>query len=71
MQQQGVVSMSMDHITTRDHVDIPGLGSHLRPRRCPRAGQNWPHPLLDTALWRAGPAPHLGCIVRLALVEPW
>jgi hypothetical protein len=29
MKKQRSVSMSMAHITTKDHVDIPGLGHHL------------------------------------------
>lgn len=33
--------MSVVHITTRDHGDIPGLGSHLGPCSCLRAVQNW------------------------------
>lgn len=46
--------MSLAHITTRDHVDIPDLGSHLGPCRCSRVVQNFPFPLLADAVWRAG-----------------
>lgn len=37
--------MSVVHITTRDHGDIPGLGSHLG-QHLPGAVQKW--------LWRSG-----------------
>lgn len=30
-QQQGSVSMSMAHIITREHRDVPGQGSHQGP----------------------------------------
>ena len=29
LQQQKSVLMSMAHVTTKDHADIPGLGCHL------------------------------------------
>lgn len=50
MQQQGSVSMSLVHITTKDHENFLGLG----PCRCPRAVQSCPHPLPSAAVGRAG-----------------
>lgn len=47
--------MSIAHVTTRDHEDVPGLGSHQGPRGVPGAVQNWPWPSLAATLWRAGP----------------
>ena len=31
----------MTHITTRYHVDVPGLGNHLDSHRYSRDVQNW------------------------------
>lgn len=42
--------VSAPHNTTRDHGDVPGLGSHLRPHRYPRAVQSWFCPLLAVAI---------------------
>lgn len=46
MQQQESVSMSVTHTTSADHEDIPDLGCHLGPQRCPRAVQSRFHPSL-------------------------
>jgi hypothetical protein len=69
------------HITTKDHVDIPGLGCHGGPCWYPKAVTSWPHPSLGcgtlkswsylsltATLGRAYTAPHLGSPVDLALV---
>ena len=37
MQQQELVPMSVACITTGEHGDVPSLGSHLGPYRCPKA----------------------------------
>jgi hypothetical protein len=58
--QQGLVSVSVFHVTNRDHRGVPGLGSYLGPHRhSPKAVQNWPHPSLAEALWRTGPTSFL------------
>ena len=31
LQQQGYVSISMGYVTTKGHLDNPGLGYHLGP----------------------------------------
>lgn len=40
MEQEGLVLMSVAHIITRDHGDIPHLDSLLGPCRYPKAMQN-------------------------------
>ena len=47
--------MSIAHVTTREHGDVPGLGSHQGPLGVPGAVQNWPWPSLAAVLWKAGP----------------
>lgn len=54
MQQQRSVLMPMAHVITEEHGDDPGKGSNMGPCGYPGAVQNWPHPSLATALWRAG-----------------
>lgn len=44
MQWQGSVLVLVTHITMREHGDVPGQGSRLRPPECSGAVQNWPHP---------------------------
>lgn len=51
------MSISMTHITTRYHVDVPGLGNHLDSHRYSRDVQNW-SPSLFTALYRDDPPQH-------------
>jgi hypothetical protein len=46
MHQQESVSMSVAHTTSEDHEDIPDLGCHLGPQRCPRAVQSRSRPSL-------------------------
>jgi hypothetical protein len=61
MEQQGSASMSVVHITTKDHLDVPDLGSCLGPCRYPRAVQN-------SSCTSLVVAPLLGSTVELALV---
>jgi hypothetical protein len=68
--------MSMVHITTKGHEDIPGLGCHQGPQWCPRAVQSWPRPSLAAAFWNVGPVPALSSTGELTLVMakmswPW
>lgn len=58
MQQQGSVSTSMAQITTRNHGDVPDLGSYLEPYTYPRAMQNWPCLPLAVVHSIAGPRSH-------------
>lgn len=53
----GSVSNFVDHITTRDRGDIPGLDSCQGPLGCPGAVQNCPLPSLAAVLWRIDSAP--------------
>ena len=41
LHKQGSVLMSMVHVTTKGHVEVPGLGCCLRPCRCLRAEQSY------------------------------
>lgn len=80
MQLQASVSMSMIYVTTRDHEDVPRLGSHLGPQRSCGSSSA---PSLVMSLWKAGPtshqwqnlgqreipAPHLGSTAKLILVQ--
>lgn len=66
MYPQGSVSVSVAHITTKDHAEVPGLGcAELVP---PFTGcvtlESWPPLELAAAV----PAPLLGSTVELALV---
>lgn len=56
--------MSMTHITTKDHADIPCLASHLGTRTV----QSWPHLSPVAAFRRVGHAPYLGNPVELAIM---
>lgn len=47
--------MSVAHITTQDHRDVPSLGSRQGSHRCPETEQSWPYPSLAMLLWRTGP----------------
>lgn len=62
-------------ITTKEHADVPGLGSHLGSHRCSRTVQRWPCPsvgVLTTPLthstWESRPCTYLGSTAELALV---
>jgi hypothetical protein len=71
MQQQGSVSMSLAHITTKEqgHKDVPGLCNYLGPHWGSSVVQSWLHPSLATAPGRAISAPCLGSTVEhMALV---
>lgn len=65
MHWQGSVSISMAHITTKDHENIPCQGSRLGASRCQRVMQSWPHPSLAVALGRAGSVPQWGNTMEL------
>lgn len=52
MQQQGSVVMSVTHITSEEHADVPG------PCRSPNSVPSWPGTSLVAAFWRAGPIDH-------------
>jgi hypothetical protein len=54
-QQQGLMSMSVVHITTSEHEDAPSWGNCQRPCGFPEAVQIWSRPLLSVWLQRAGP----------------
>lgn len=82
IQWQGSVSMSVAHVTNREHGDVPG--SHRGTTGCPGAVQNWPPPLtaygtleslphfsLAAALGRAGPALCPGNTMELILAGMW
>lgn len=58
VQRQGSVSMSMAHISSREHGDVCGPGSFWEPHRCSEAVHSLPCPSLDAACWRAGPISH-------------
>lgn len=45
-----LVWMSIAHITTRKHRDVPGWGSWQGPHGCPGAVHNGPYPSLDVLL---------------------
>jgi hypothetical protein len=49
MQQHQSVSMSVAHITTKGHVDFPGLGDH----RDIKSWTDLAYPSLSAAVWRA------------------
>lgn len=66
MEQQGSVSMSVTHFTTKGHEAISGLDYHLGLHRCQRAVQSWSCPSMEVALWRAVPALH-----QLQHLEGW
>lgn len=53
MQWQGLVSMSMVHITTREHRDVPGLGSKLGSQSCPKMCRTGPTSHWAVAFGRA------------------
>jgi hypothetical protein len=60
--------VSVVHITTREHKDVPDWGSSWGPRGCPGVVHNWPHLSPVAALVTAGPAPHPGRIMESVLV---
>lgn len=58
-QQQGLVSMSVGHVTTKDHVDVPGLGyclgcAELAPPITSCATQELAPPLPSSSTWESG-----------------
>lgn len=56
-QLQGSVSMSVAYITTREHGDVPGVGSagnHMDIQG--GAVHDWSCSSLDLMLWKTGPA---------------
>lgn len=58
-QKQKLVLMSVVHITTREHRDIPGWGSCCGPGGRPGGPmQSWPCFSLAVVLWRVGPTCH-------------
>lgn len=65
MQQQASVLISMARITTKDHVNFPGLGDHRDIQELYRSGlplilcsilESWSDLLPASALGRAGPS---------------
>lgn len=81
MQWQGLVLMSLAHITIKEHGNVPDEGSSRRPLGCPRSCikleltltgystlESWPHLSPLATLRRAGPASHPGCTTELALL---
>lgn len=83
MQHQGLVSMSVAHITTREQKDFLGgaaMGDHVDVQELHITGLGhsldvalwnigWPHLSPLAAFVRAGPASHLGSTLELAIVE--
>jgi hypothetical protein len=79
MQRQGSVPMSMNHIATRYHGDVPGVQSHLELHKCQRLAELallligccsrelTPY-LLRGSTQESGHEPHLGNMLELALV---
>jgi hypothetical protein len=53
MQWQGLVSMSVAHITTKEHRDVPGLDSRLGSQRCPKMCRTGPTSHWAVAFGRA------------------
>lgn len=58
LKQQGSVVMSITHIISKEHANIPVLGSCLGPCRSPNSVQSWPSSSLVAAFQRAGPIDH-------------
>lgn len=51
MHWQGMVSMSVAHITLSKHEDVSGVGSHRERLGCQVAVHNRPYTSLDAELW--------------------
>lgn len=68
LQQQGSVSMSVDHVTTKDHAGVLGLDCQLGSCLCLRTVKSWLLPSLAEALRRIAPEATFGSTVELTLV---
>jgi hypothetical protein len=74
---QHPVLLSIAHVTTKGHADVPGLGCYLEPCWCLRAEQSWPHLSPAPALRGSVSVPHLGSSVELSQLakarvsQPW
>lgn len=63
MKLQASVSMSMTYIATKDHEDVPSLGSHLWSQRYTGAVQNWPYHLTGYGTLESWP--HISPVAEL------
>lgn len=66
MQQEDCVLMSITHVITKDHMDVPGLACCLGAHSCLSAGQSYP--CLSLLRHSGKQAPCLDSTVELALL---